>query len=377
MKKVIAFVDHTAKLSGGEIALFNLIKQLDKNKYMPIVILSEEGELAEKLISIGIKVKILALKDSIKNRNRHKVSKNIISSIIHLIIYSYNLSKLLKRENVDIVHTNSLKAAIFGGISAKLSNKKLIWHIRDSISYPYLSKKTAGIIKILSRYFPNAIVANSHYTLDTLNLPANKLKNSLVIYSGYSGEFFLDEKEKENFNVVMVGRLAEWKGQHILIEAASKLKEYKDINFYIVGGPLFGEKQYEKLIHDQKISLELDNVNFVGHVSNVNSYLKRADVLVHASISPEPFGQVIVEGMAHCLPVIATNIGGPKEIVIDDETGYLIPANNPTLLAERIIKLKEDRVLRKEMGLAGVARVKNKFTIEVCANKVSEFYDRF
>ncbi|MFD2672722.1 glycosyltransferase [Marinicrinis sediminis] len=372
----VAYLDHTARWSGGEIALFHLLSHM-KEGVQPLVILAEEGPLADRMRSRGIEVRIVPLSEKVRSRGRHQFGLSLLTSAIALLRYGRKVGSILKEEQVQLVHTNSLKSALYGVIAAKIARVPLVWHIRDQISSPYLKPPVAKTIRLLARICPKGIIANSVSTLETLKLPKQRKAKTAVVYSCFAGR--MDQQTKvartsRLFHVLLAGRLAEWKGQHVFIEAAALLKEQYAIHFWIAGDALFGEQAYKRQLEMKIRSHGLTNVSMLGHVEQMKELMESADLLVHTSITPEPFGQVIVEGMACGLPVVASNAGGPREIVVHGETGLLIEPNQPEILAEAISWMVQNPKPRQLMGERGRERVVQQFTMEQSVHKVNDLY---
>ncbi|WP_410513693.1 glycosyltransferase family 4 protein [Paenibacillus sp. BR2-3] len=369
----VAYIDHTAKWSGGEVALFNILTNIGE-QIDPLVILAEEGVLADRLREKGIDVRIIPLDESVRSRGRNAVNIGAPGAAFKLLAYGRRLAPLLKQENVDCVHTNSLKSAFYGAIAAKKAGVPLIWHIRDHIGAPYLKPIVAKAIRLLSRLLPNGVIANSHSTLNALELPRSK--KTLVVYSAFAKAIGggIGKRDQRDFNVLLVGRLAHWKGQHIVLEAAKKFRDDGRVKFWLAGDALFGEEEYKKELI-QKIEKDgLTHVSLLGHVEDIQGLMNTADLLIHTSITPEPFGQVIVEGMAAGLPVIASNEGGPVEIVIPGETGLLIQPGDPAILADSITWMLEHPEERRTMADNGMKRVKEHFVIENTVRDIVDYY---
>ncbi|KWX73022.1 glycosyl transferase [Paenibacillus riograndensis] len=370
----VAYIDHTAKWSGGEVALFNILTNIS-NQIEPLVILAEEGALAERLREKGIDVRVIPLDESIRNRGRNTVNLGAPAAALGLLAYGRKLAPILKQEKVDCVHTNSLKSAFYGAVAAKKAGVPLIWHIRDHIGAPYLKPVVAKAIRLLSRLLPNGVIANSHSTLNALELPRSK--KTLVVYSAFAkaiGEGIGKREQQKDFNVLLVGRLAQWKGQHIVLEAAKAFKNDSRVKFWLAGDALFGEEAYKNELIQKIQQDELTNVSLLGHVDDIQGLMSRADLLIHTSITPEPFGQVIVEGMAAGLPVIASNEGGPVEIVVPGVTGLLIQPGDPVVLADSITWMLNHPEDRKRMADSGMKRVKEHFVIENTVKDIVDYY---
>lgn len=375
----VAYLDHTARWSGGEVALYNLITNFG-NEIDPLVIVAEEGALVDRLRAKGIDVRVLPLSDKVRNRNRNAVNFQAVSAAFELLSYGKRVAKLLKAEKVACVHTNSLKSAFYGAVAAKWAGIPLIWHIRDHIGVPYLKPIVAQAIRLMSRLLPNGVIANSNSTLNALNLP--KSKKTLVVYSAFAnsktkGLAIVEKAWRKPYVVLLVGRLAEWKGQHILLEAAKSFLPDDQVHFWLAGDALFGEDAYKKQLLQQIADNQLNNVTLLGHVEDIQGLMQKADLLVHTSITPEPFGQVIVEGMAAGLPVIASNEGGPTETVVHGETGLLITPGKPAVLADSIRYLLEHPEERQRMSENGIKRVEQHFVIERTVTQITHYYAGF
>jgi glycosyltransferase involved in cell wall biosynthesis len=369
----VAYIDHTAKWSGGEVALFNILTHIGE-QINPLVILAEDGALAERLREKGMDVRIIPLDESIRSRGRNAVNLGAPAAAFKLLAYGRKLAPLLKAEKVDCVHTNSLKSALYGAIAAKIAGVPLIWHIRDHIGAPYLKPIVAKGIRLLSRLLPNGVIANSHSTLNALELPRSK--KTLVVYSAFAKAIGngIGKRDQKDFNVLLVGRLAHWKGQHIVLEAAKSFKNEPRVKFWLAGDALFGEEAYKQELLQKIKNDELTNVSMLGHVDDIQGLMNTADLLIHTSVTPEPFGQVIVEGMAAGLPVIASNEGGPVEIVVQGETGLLIEPGDAAILAHSIKWMLDHPEERRRMADNGMKRVKEHFVIENTVKDIVDYY---
>jgi glycosyltransferase involved in cell wall biosynthesis len=313
-----------------------------------------------------------------------------VADIYRSFKFVWRLSRILSDQQIDIVHTNSLKADILGGIAARLAGLPLIWHIRDRIEDDYLPASIAKIFRLAARFIPTEIIANSAATLNTLHLP-NRLRGNTV-YSGVelasrarvvhdgtpsrTDQYPATVVASTTKVIGMVGRITPWKGQHIFIHAASQIRSrFPHVRFQIIGGALFDEAGYEKQVHELTAKLGLnDAVEFLGFRENVPELISAMDVLVHASTTGEPFGQVIIEGMAAGKPVVATDGGGVPEIVVDGVTGFLVAMGDAAAMAGAICRLLENPEAAREMGQAGLLRVEQQFTIDQTAKRIEHIY---
>ena len=387
----VCYLDHTAKLSGGEIALARLLETIDRKAIDPWVILAEDGSLAERLRAIGIRVDIVPLSDTVLDVRKDSVQSGIFSKvglILQVLAYGFKVAALIRTQPVDIIHTNSLKSDIYGMLVSRLCRVPLIWHIRDHIDVTYLPSFAVKMMRFLAARVPAFVIANSQSTLDQLHLavakpgavvPSGVDPQGEVVYDGIASgipPIAPDKLMTGPLRIAIVGRLTGWKGQHIFLEAASKLVEAGiDAQFLIAGTAMFGEDSYVADLHSQVDRLGLQGkVQFLGHVDPIEAFLPTVSILVHASTSPEPFGQVVIEGMAAGIPVVATDGGGVKETVVHGETGLLVPMGNAQALADALRMLIDRPELRAKLSTKGRQRVLRHFTASITARKVERVY---
>jgi len=387
----VCYLDHTAKLSGGEIALARLLETIDRKAIDPWVILAEDGSLAERLRAVGIRVDVVPLSDTVLDVRKDSVQSGIFSKvglILQVLAYGFKVAALIRTQPVDIIHTNSLKSDIYGILVSRLCRVPLIWHIRDHIDVTYLPSFAVKMMRFLAARVPAFVIANSQSTLDQLHLavakpgavvPSGVDPQGEVVYDGIASGIppvASDTLVTGPLRIAIVGRLAGWKGQHIFLEAASKLVEAGiDAQFLIAGTAMFGEDSYVAELHSQVDRLGLQGkVQFLGHVDPIEAFLPTVSILVHASTSPEPFGQVVIEGMAAGIPVVATDGGGVKETVVHGETGLLVPMGNAEALADALRMLIDRPELRAKLSTKGRQRVLRHFTASITARKVERVY---
>jgi glycosyltransferase involved in cell wall biosynthesis len=386
----ILFINHTAKLGGGELALCALIRHIDKDKVSHQVLLCADGPLVGRLKNIT-DVHIVPLSEEIREARKDGLGSGGLAQLkkmSSLPAYILRLRNEICRLKVDVVHTNSLKADILGGIAARLAGKRVIWHVRDRIESDYLPAKVARVFRMLARLVPHAIIANSRATLETLQLgdAAGEGRSAKgkwrgmarVVHDGFdfSEIASVPSAQRGSAKVGLIGRISPWKGQDIFLQAAATVHlRFPQVRFQIIGSALFGEHEYEAYVRKLRTDLQLEDcVEFLGFVNNVQECIDKLDIVVHASTVGEPFGQVIIEGMAARKPVIATRGGGIPEIVLDGESGLLVPMRDPTALAEAISTLLANPARAIAMGANGHQRVLDHFRIEKTAASVTDFY---
>ncbi|MCP5064118.1 MAG: glycosyltransferase family 4 protein [Ignavibacteriae bacterium] len=384
-KKVLFYYMRGGTAGGSDTCLFLLLKYLDQEKFEPYLMYDEKSNFAEELKEIGIKIIPISkfLKANQKqqtriNRNAKKTSNQKVSKsrlflgslkkTIKRIPESIRYANIIKKYGIDIVHTNHhltgydrtmILASIF-------MRKPVISHNRGLY-------KPDQVDQYISKYVDKMICmsdfSKSVYTDN--GIPNEKCQ---TIYDGIEVDQCNPSNiESEIITIGCFGRLEEWKGQQILIEAVEIIvKTVPEIKIFIVGnGPSEGKLQEQV----KNRGLE-KHIEFTGHITNVNDYMNRCSIIAHTSIEPEPFGMVITEAMALGKPVIATNFGGPLEIIDNGKDGILIPPKNPSILAESILSLIENPSLRIQIGKNARQKVIFKFDVKDYARHIEQVYEQ-
>jgi glycosyltransferase involved in cell wall biosynthesis len=366
----VMFVDHVASVGGAEIALYNLIRHFDFNVIQPVVVLGEEGILADRLKSIA-EVHVIPMCAEVRTARKDNLGARSLllgSAIIGAIRYIYQLIQFIREHNVDLVHTNSLKSDILGGCAAKLAGRPVIWHVRDRITSDYLPSRVAAMFRVLSKWLPDLIIADSRAVAATLSKASTT--SIRVVHEGTPHEEFERHSQMapaRNTSPVigLVGRISPWKGQDVFVRAASIVhQKHPEARFRIIGAALFGEATFEQKLHALVEDLKVGPVvEFSGFRHDIHVAIAELDILVHASTRPEPFGQVIIEGMAAGKPVVATNAGGVPEIIEDGVTGYLVSMADAEGMAGVINKLLDDPEAALAVSVRGQQHVAVNFSI--------------
>lgn len=383
----VLFLDHTAKLGGGEIALYHVLTNLDRESIQPIIVLGEEGPLADKLRAAGIETCVIPLAGHVANTRKDGLGAGSLlklRAMFSVLAYAVSLSRFIKKRGIDLVHTNSLKADLIGGVAARLAGVPVVWHVRDRIEDDYLPAAVVKVFRLGCRVMPSFIIANSMATLKTVRLPdmVNRAgpgdlfpfisDRAAIVHEGTLRYELVPKAHRDTVVIGLVGRISRWKGQHIFLAAAAEvLKKFPQAKFQIVGSAMFGEEAYEREIRALAESLGIRGcVEFMGFRSDAQELIGQFDVLVHASVTGEPFGQVIIEAMVVGKPVVATRGGGVPEIVIEGVTGLLVPMGDAPAMANAICELLSDPARAEKMGNAGRERVLNHFTVDLAARRV-------
>jgi glycosyltransferase involved in cell wall biosynthesis len=372
----IVYLDHCAELSGGELALLRLLPALqDVDTH---VVLGGDGPLVAKILQAGISVEVFAMAESARGLSRERVKVKLLpgSSALASLTYVVRLARRLRILRPDLVHTNSLKSALYGGVAARLAGIPVIWHLRDRIAEDYLPRSAVRLVRTAARVLPAAVIANSRATVDTLR----KAPSFTAVIGSPVGREFMPAMKREtctsggSLRIGMVGRIAPWKGQHLFLDAFALAFGNGAVEAVIVGSAMFGEDDYESNLRERAIELRIGTrVDFRGFRHDMASEFGRLDVVVHASTIPEPFGLVVAEAMAMGCAIVAPNVGGPSEMIMDGVSGLLYPLGDIESLASALQRLGRDPELRHRLGVGARDRAKQ-FSPEITAQKVMAVY---
>ncbi len=371
--KTILFVHQSAELYGSDKTLYYLVKDLAKHQIRAIVVLPEEGPLASLFRESNIE---LIISPIIKLSRSTLGIKNILKLPFHSISSLSKINKKLKNEKIDIVHSNTL-AVLLGALYAKQKKIRHIWHVHEIIEQP---KILNTLYRHLVTCFSNQVVFNSKASFESLVKVNRKLRNkSSVIYNGvelkkssYPDKEIYDFKKNRlkipsgNLVIGLVGRISRWKGHHLLLEAFDRLQQkFINISLVFIGSPpndqTFFLSQLNDSIAEKKLGRKVSILPFTSDIEKVWACI---DIAVVPSTEPEPFGLVAIEAMHHSKPVVAAKHGGLLEIIEHNKTGLLFEPNHVDALCSSLEILLENTELRKELGEAGKAFVKEHFILD-------------
>jgi glycosyltransferase involved in cell wall biosynthesis len=365
-------LDHCARLSGGEIALARVFGAMP-GVYVHVV-LFERGPLSAWLGQRGITHEVLPLstRAGAFGRDRARPTFEAARAGWHATVHTLRLARRIRRLRPDVVHTNSLKASVMGGLAGRLARVPVVWHQRELVADVRMPRAARRALRWLARTTPEVVVANSAATARSLGAVRRVfvVPDCIDVNAGATPRL---ARDAATLTFGVVGRLAPQKGQREFLAAfATAFGDDASIRARIVGAALFGEDEYACSLRNLARDLGIAaRVEFVGFAADVDAELARIDVLVVPSIVPEGFGLTVVEGMAAGLPVIAPDAGGPAEIVTDGVDGVLVPAGDTAALAFALRELAVDAPARHRLGDAARRRAAD-FTADRVAARLAE-----
>lgn len=349
----VVLVDHTAVLSGGELAIARAIGGLGAATQVHAV-LAADGPLVGRLEAVGASVEVLALAERARALPRDRVRPVALAplAVLDSAVYAARLASRFRALRPDVVHANSLKSALIGCTAARLARVPSVWHLRDQVASPYLPAFAVRLVRRAARVLPDVVVANSASTLATVDPRVGVVVPSPLDPSVLG---VVRVPQTDELRLTVLGRLAPWKGQDLALRAFALAFPSGGAHLSIAGAALFGEDTYAASLTALAAELGIEaRVSFCGFVDDVAALLARTDVLVHASTLPEPFGQVVLEAMGAGCAVVVADAGGPAEVVTDGRDGLRYRAGDVGALAATLQEVAGDAALRERLGAAAI-----------------------
>ena len=362
---------------GAETGCYDLAHYLPENNCSSYIVTSG-GELL-KFID---KKKVKVIKLPVHSKNPFLMLFNSIALIFIILL-----------NNISIVHARSRAPAWSCLFATKITRRKFVTTFHGTYNFKNSIKKFYNSVMVRS----DLIIAGSNFIFSHINQNYSKYldlkKKFLVIFRGINVDYFelstiLDSEEnrlisdwevdRNKKTILMPGRLTAWKGQETFIEALNLVNKelgYESFNAIILGsdqGRDIYTKKIKRLAEQYRLTSQL---KFIEHCKNMPLAYKISNIVVSASVEPEAFGRVAVEAQSMEKPIIASDIGGSNETIIDNVTGFLFQSGNAEALSKKIIEvLQLDESRLKSIGIEGRKNIIKKFNVEkMCFSTYSEY----
>ncbi|MDB4083602.1 glycosyltransferase family 4 protein [Candidatus Pelagibacter sp.] len=362
---------------GAETGCYDLAHYLPENNCSSYIVTSG-GELLKFIDRKKVKV----IKLPVHSKNPFLMLFNSIALIFIILL-----------NNISIVHARSRAPAWSCLLATKITRRKFVTTFHGTYNFKNSIKKFYNSVMVRS----DLIIAGSNFIFSHINQNYPKYldlkKKFLVIFRGINVDYFdssttLDTEEnrlisdwevnKNKKIILMPGRLTAWKGQETFIEALNLVNKklgYDSFNAVILGsdqGRDIYTKKIKRLAEQYRLTSQL---KFIEHCKNMPLAYKISDIAVSASVEPEAFGRVAVEAQSMEKPIIASDIGGSNETIVDNVTGFLFQSGNAEALSEKIVEaLQLDESRLKSIGIEGRKNIIKKFNVEkMCFSTYSEY----
>lgn len=350
--------------------LENLLKHMDREQFQPLIIASLPGPYVDRMTSLGCEVIVLnsrvgeLIKDIAVSGKRNPLK--YINLYRQMRIDAKKLRTILQKNNVDILHTHHHHHHILGGMSCKwqLSN---IWHMHAVVNRKAFCDLSWMIFNFMAWWYAARIIAISNAVKN--NMASLVKRKTTVVYNSVMLEEFgkiTPAEAKHNLGfpedrriVGTVGRFVPLKGFRDFISMAEIVTETdKDVYFLIVA-PIESpeESEYQKICLRQieKAGLK-DRFTIKNNLLNAAQFMPAIDIFILATVSWEGFGIAVLEAQASGKPAVVTDCGGPSDIIVDGQNGFIVPRMDYKTMADRVLKLLLDEELCRQMGAASRKR---------------------
>lgn len=399
-RKSILYVEQNkdGTVGGSHYSLLDTIRYLDRNRFSPRVLFYRKHSLFDEFQAL-CPTFVMPPRDCVAFASKLPRRLGPLGTVLRHMQKGINLFRcvlpslierlcFLRAHRVDLVHlNNAVNRGYYWVVACRIVGVKCITHNRGLC-------RLSALDRFFARRFDAVVSIAEFLRYDLEGQGAVRPERSFVIYNGFDPEGIVSllnrspAELRRDLGLVpgdpligVVGNIREWKGQDVVVRAVHLLRErYPTLRCLVIGeisDTRSGDRSYlrsiERYIDEHGL---WSNVLFLGFRDDVPDLVKGLDVLVHASISPEPFGRVILEGMMLGRPVVATNFGGPVEIIEDGVSGLLVPPGDERALSEAIDALLADGPMRERIARAGMSRAMEHFHINRYIEEVHDLYER-
>ena len=374
----VLFLTHVGEAGGAEYKMIDLCRSMrDRAEVM----LFQHGPLENLLQRERIAFSVCPMPAATAGVRKEGGAVSILKAIPGALSMLRRVARAAR--HFDIVVCFSQKSFVVMSLAKPLMRRPIVWFMNDILSSSHFSRPLIRLLTMLSRYSADHIALNSQASLEAWIGSGGRRRAVSVIYPGIQEELVATQLQdasriavyRERYSldgrplVGMFGRISRWKGHDIFLKAMAALP---GVNAVIAGAALFGEEAHEERIRALARDLGLEKrVVFAGHVDDAMTLMAACDVVAHCSTAPEPFGLVIAEAMFAGTPVIASDAGGARELVIPSETGQLTPLSDPAALATAIRRYLDDPAWSQEMARKARVRAQERFS---CTAMTTRFH---
>jgi glycosyltransferase involved in cell wall biosynthesis len=353
--RLLLVANFADRVGGGEESLLALARGLNRERFHPHAVVPADGDVADALRVLGIPVTLLAL-PPLRPWSLRAAWRSLRA-----------LRSLLVAADVRLVHTHGSRGTLYAGLAARRPRVPVIWHVRIADRDPWLD----GLLLRLS----TRVIAISRAVESRFDgrCQADKV---CVVYNGVDPAYWAPPEPRARTGapptVLCVGRLSPEKGQATLLQAVPLVRrQVPSARFLFVGADVAGEA--ERLRGVAEILGVRDAVEFRRWMPDPRPAFGEADLIAVPSRS-EGFGRVLVEAAFLAIPAVASRVGGIPEVVVDNQTGLLVPPDDPAALAHALVTLLRDPDLRHAMGQAAREHTLARFTIRQHVGSVEGVY---
>jgi glycosyltransferase involved in cell wall biosynthesis len=351
----VLHLDHSTEPGGAELALLRVVTHADT--WSPSIRIPEgnaDGNGVFSSLASSPSVTLVAAgKKQKPGASQSGGLVRMVKFAVDALAESARLKFSKSFAKADVVHANTSRSAVYGAVACFLTNKTFVVHLRDMTTSESLGSVGYALFTKLALRRADGVIANSRSTLASA-VPHLRAKTTRVVIASPIG---FDDRTvpvfSENVGAVgMVARIDSWKGHALLMEAFAAVLKGSETRLVFAGGAAFGKEAILTEFTDRAQQLGIaDQVDFLGHVTDVRPVIDRLDICVQASTRPEPLGQNVLQYLAAGKTVIAVDAGGPAEWVTSGTNGLLVEIESVSALEAALKALVGDSALRHKLAL--------------------------
>jgi glycosyltransferase involved in cell wall biosynthesis len=372
----VLFVDQSADLGGAELCLLDIASAWPNQCQ---VVLFDHGPFETVLSERSVDVSVISVGRASRTGRDSKLGGYLQAGPATMRA-AFKLANIAR--NFDLVYANSQKAFIVGALAARIARKPCVWHLHDILTASHFGWAARRIDIYFANSHARQVVASSEASAAAFREAGGDGSKIDVVYNGFHTQHFQRDlshasaelrRELKCGAAPLIGsfsRLARWKGQHVILDALVHLPE---THLLVVGAPLFGEEDYAKelLSRVQELGLS-DRVHFWGFRQDIATLMAGVDIVIHSSISPEPFGRVVVEAMLVGRPVIASDAGGMRELITHNENGLLTEPGDVAGLCAAIELLQKNPGRSQEIAQRAQLISRQRFGLDAILDRLQQ-----
>jgi glycosyltransferase involved in cell wall biosynthesis len=396
--KRVLLVEHseTGHVGGSLTGLLHLVRGLDRGRYDSTLLLYEPKDLNGALDGTGCRVVVLPLerrgngatpgRTPDTRSGRAAEMRRAVGAVRRFLQKDLPRARallpVLRAERPDLIHLgNGIKPNLDGVLAARWAGVPCIAHEKGLVKYTPFDRLWAHAV--------DTTVCMTDAVREHLIAQGVRGTRLEVVHDGLDLRSFQPKRDRHEMRatlglsptdmaVGMAVNVQPWKGQDVTVKAVAALAaEFPALKCLLAGGVVRGAEWFHERIQEFVRAQGLgERVQFLGSRSDVPDVLNALDVVIHASVTPEPFGRILIEAMALGKPLIASAAGGVLEIVEDGRSGLLVPPGDPAALAAALRRLLTDPALRAATGAAGRQRAYDHFSLESFAHAMQDVYDQ-
>jgi glycosyltransferase involved in cell wall biosynthesis len=399
MKKIL-YIHHGGELGGAPLSLLFLLEQLNRDRYDPVLLFLADGDAVDAFRSNGYDCHIATDIDDFSQTELVWYGNSLLWQLPGKILsFSPSIKathNYLRHFQPDLVHLNSSTLAAPAQACYE-AGVPVVWHIREPLAQGYFGFRRKLLRRRISRH-ASRVISISHYDASLL-FPSDRIRviHNFVNFSVYDRNIDVNTARihygiESGKNVVtMLGGCSKPKGTLQFVRALPIVLDKKPDTCFLIAGPkplIMSKTSSDRLLrrlllideYEHKVMqaatefISAGHLRFLGVRRDVPQLIAATDIIVFPSTVPH-FARPVIEASAMAKPVIASDIGGPRELVVPDETGLLIPPDNPEKLATAIVSLLDDPEMMTQMGEKGYQRATNKFDSKVNSERTYAVYD--